>query len=936
MNFQKSPSPDRSFGAAANIFRLWILVAILSQNLSGAQETKKSAPASASAQKAEEKFLNGLWARGYYDLADDYLAELNQLQKIDSKRIDWLKARSKFEEAGVQVDLSKRRGLLEKSVTEMSRSISTMEASDESVNARLIQVKAVIELAHLLLVDSQDQPTPSQAEVLLKQSRERLSEARKYNSSLIDGLLKREKTFKLPVLPDDPRRPEFESTQLDRLNAQLQSALIDYEEAQTWPDKSDERQKKLTQANEILQKLYEQNRQQIAGQNARLWQAKCLQELGKLPEASGIYGELIDQADQALKSIKRRAMYFRLLAYRDRGDFALAADEANRWLSTYPDQARTDDGLGVQLELARNIILQFPKAATKEKTAGERVARERLSSVVRVYSRHQAEARKLLNQIRKSGPEINPSRLDLTAAMAAGQEALELKDWSRAEKCFEAASAKALTSKDIPNYVKARYFQTVALFRSEKYYEAYVLGNHIARRYPSIALSANSAEVACAAMTYAYNDMKSVDPASDLNRLTELAVFITKTWPDSPQSDSSRITMAEIARGQGRYDEAAKALNAIPPTSEQFGDAQAKLGLVLWRKSQSLNKESAKTEVDKNATDAIAAFRKSIEIRSKSGVPDEDLKVIGTRLDLADALIMIGNPAESITILNESESHLNQAPAELQSRLRRTKVRALIASDQLDQALNDLQKAEKSGQNADELSSLYFQLGQSIQDEMKELQAKSDGRLVRVRQSYQSFLKSLAGSKAGDSWQALQWVAEAQLENNQPAAALATFDQIHSKYIKQESFERDPANAQRITRTLIKTAEAARKSGQFQQANTTLMSLKAKNPNLLPLMMEQGRLLEDSGKSSEAFLHWRTLATRLGNLTPRPTEYYESWIEVAHSLEKQGKSATAKQTLAGILRLGGTKIPPEWKSAIESEIKRLSSSTTPKKTGVKS
>ena len=297
---------------------------------------------------------------------------------------------------------------------------------------------------------------------------------------------------------------------------------------------------------------------------------------------------------------------------------------------------------------------------------------------------------------------------------------------------------------------------------------------------------------------------------------------------------------------------------------------------------------------------------------------------------------MIGNPAESITILNESESHLNQAPAELQSRLRRTKVRALIASDQLDQALNDLQKAEKSGQNADELSSLYFQLGQSIQDEMKELQAKSDGRLVRVRQSYQSFLKSLAGSKAGDSWQALQWVAEAQLENNQPAAALATFDQIHSKYIKQESFERDPANAQRITRTLIKTAEAARKSGQFQQANSTLMSLKAKNPNLLPLMMEQGRLLEDSGKSSEAFLHWRTLATRLGNLTPRPTEYYESWIEVAHSLEKQGKSATAKQTLAGILRLGGTKIPPEWKSAIESEIKRLSSSTTPKKTGVKS
>lgn len=933
MNYLISNIPNHSKYSTLRSVSLSVLLTFYFTQTSWSQSASKSEKPTSNSKNKEEVFLEGLWARGYYDLASDYLSQLKNFKKIDAKRIDWLNARSTFEEASVQVDLIKRRGLLEKSVSQMSQSISAMTDSNESLLARLPQVRTIIELAHLLWVESQDQPTPSQAEVLLKEARQRLDDARKYNDILTDGLSKREKTFKLPVLPDDPRRPEFESTQLDRLNAQLQSALIDYEEAQTWPDKSNERKEKLTQANLILQKLYEQNRQQIAGQNARLWQAKCLQELGKLPEASGIYGELIDQADPALKVIKRRAMYFRLLAYRDRGDFALAADEAIRWLSAFPDQSRTDDGLGVQLELARNILLNLPKSTASEKVARERTAGERLGNVVRVYSRHQAEARKLLNQIRKSGPEINPQRLDLTTAFAAGQESLELKDWSRAEKCFEVAAQKSQAVKDNLNYVKARYFQSIALFRSDQYYESFVLGNHIARQYPSTALAANAAEIAVASMTYAYNELKTVDPTSDLNRLTELAEYVTKTWPDTPQSDTCLITLGEIARGQGRFDTAARYLEKINSSSDKFGDAQSKLGLVLWRKSQSFKPGSAETLIYKTNQDAIDAFRRSLDHSVKIGLPSEDPKLIGTRLDLADVLILIGKPSESLMILKDVEQKSKESPAELQSRLRRTKVRALIATHQLEQALSDLQTAEISGQGAEEISALYFQLGQSIQEEIKELKAKSDGRLVRVRQSYQSFLKALAASKAGDSWQSLQWVAEAQLDDNQPAAALATLQQINTKYILNENFSNDPANRQRINRTLLKTAEAARIASQFPLASASLSTVSSQNPNLLPLMMEQGRLLEAQGKTNEAFLHWRSLATRLGGLNPRPSEYYESWIEVAQSLEKQGKSSTARQTLAGILRLGGSKIPPEWRSALEKEMNRISPPNTPKKSG---
>lgn len=877
-------------------------------------------------KKQEDRFIEGLWERGYYDLAGDYIAELKRLNRLDASQIAWLDARSAYEEATAQPDLARRKTLLEQSISKMESAIRTIKDAARADDARLVQVRAVIELAHLLWVDSQDQPTAGQKDVLLKQSRARQADARKVNNALLTSLATREKSFKLPVLPDDPRRPDYERTQLDRLNAELQAALIDYEEAQSWPEKSPERTKLLTSAMQTLKQLHEANRGQVAGQNARLWQAKCLQELGNLPEASGIYGELIDQADPALRELRRRAMYFRIIAYRDRGDFALAADECRRWLDAFPDQARTEDGIGVQLELARNILLQLPKAAPNEKAAGERVARERLGAVLRVYSRHQAEARKLLAQLRKTTPDVNPEKLEYAAALAAGQEAMELKDFTRAQKCFDAAANKAAKAKETPNYVKARYFESVCLFRSENYYESYVLGSHLARRYPSDTLSPNAAEIALAAMTYAYNAYKNVDAVSDLNRLIETAQYTAKTWPQSAQADTARVTLGEVYRGQGKFDEAVSILKAVGKTSEQFGEAQAKLGLVLWRKSQSQTGSAATA----TANEAVTAFRNSLSSQLAKGVPADDPRIITTQLDLADVLSLTGKATESVKIVAEAEKVAAKAPPELKARVQRLKVRSLIATDQLEQAIADLATAEKNGLDVADLSALYFQLGQSLQDEMASLKAAGDGRYVRVRQSYQAFLKALAASKAGGSWQALQWVAEAQLEDDQPAAALQTFVKIRSEFLDQEGFKNDPANAQRISRSLIKTVEAARKAGQLPIATTTLRELEAKSPNLLPVIMEKGRLLEAQGKLNDAFAHWRGLTTRLAATKPRPDEYYQAWLELAHVLEKQGKSPTARQTLAGVLRLGGTGFPAQWKLAFDAEIKRLSSTTTQK------
>lgn len=920
-----------SIGAALAAF---VVLSSSCSSLARAQNGDKP-PETASVNISRiEKFLDGLWSRGYFELADQYLAETRTAGKVDGAILDWLEARSDFENASIQVDLARRKGLLERSISKMKAVLPRLGDSSRAIDARSALVRALVELAHLFKLESADRPTASQKEAQLRLSRARFGEARDTNVALDAAIVAKEKTFVLPVLRDDPRRPDFETTQLQRLNSQIQSALIDYEEAQTWPAKSPQQVKLLEKSAETLKSLYENNRQQVAGQNARLWQARCLQELGKLGEASGVYGEIIDQLDPALKTLRRRAQYFRITAYRDREEHALAADEARRWLDANPDQLRTDDGLGVQLELARNILAQLPKAGGSEKAAGERIARERLNQVVRVYSRHQPEARALLDQIRKTTTETPSDRLDATAALAAGQEALELKDYARAEACFAVAARKTSPGKDKAGHVKARYFQAVAAFRGGRYYEAYVLGSHVAARFPSEPLAANAAEVALAAMTYAYNSLKSVDPQSDLSRLTALADSIRKSWPGTSQADSARITLAEIARGQGRYSDAVADLEAVPATSDQYAEARSKLGLVLWRIARSGGTaEKVDTTVPLKAR---RAFEASIEKRTRDGVPADDPKLIETRLDLADLIITMGRFDEALDQLAGLEEHLEDAQETLASRARRLKVKALIAADRLDQALDDLARAESSGQSADELTALYFQLGQSLQDVLKELKLNADGRYVRVRQTYGKFLKALASSKAGDSWEAMQWVAEAQLEDGQAADALKTLRQIDAKYLSRTEFSNDPENGSRLVRSQLKIAEAARKSRDFAAADTALAAASAKNANLLPVLMEKGHLLSDRGKSTEAFSYWRNLATRLGTATPRPEEYYECWLEVAKVLEKQGKASTARQTLAGIVRLNGSKMPAEWKSRLEAEMSRLARpgpATTSKKGG---
>ena len=93
----------------------------------------------------------------------------------------------------------------------------------------------------------------------------------------------------------------------------------------------------------------------------------------------------MEHADPRLRELQRNVGYFYIVALAKRKQYALAADEAARWLATYNrrDELRSPEGLGVLIELAKNIDAQMPEFRRHERPKASAGSSTSVSQVVR-------------------------------------------------------------------------------------------------------------------------------------------------------------------------------------------------------------------------------------------------------------------------------------------------------------------------------------------------------------------------------------------------------------------------------------------------------------------------------------------------------------------------------------------------------------------------
>jgi cellulose synthase operon protein C len=903
-------------------------------------------------------FLQALRDHGLHDKALEYIELLRTDTALPGNikdLLDFEQGRTLIDEAAKSSDLALREELLKDARNKLDEFAKAHAQLAQARDALVLMAKLLIERGHLAMLFSDEATDPVKKEAKAAEARAAFTQAHEAYANAIAPLQAALKNYPAYTDEKDPRHAERAALHISLLDATLQKGVADFELAHTFPPGSAERNKVLKEALDQFESLYKNYRTQMVGLAAQMYQAKCYEEQGNVDAAVGIYKQLMEHGDPALRALQRNVGYFYIVALAKRKQYALAADEATRWLATYNhrDEQRSPEGLGVLIELAKNIEAQMADAAPAERPKGARRIIDAANLVVKYASPHKKEALALLKKYKPSAAVRAEEvvRLSYEDAMGQADEAMASHEWERAIALLKAAVRKADTAKNtdrpepqsssglkgkadstkaIDKANLARYNLAFSFYMNKQYYESDVMAEHLARRYPQGGLSGKVTEIGMQSLADAYNTYTEIDRRSDITRLIDLARYTAETWPDREEGDSARMNLGLIYSGMGQYDKAIETLAGVRTRSPKWVEAQTRIGAAHWAKSRDLerlgNAAAAQTEAQK----AVEFLNVSLKARRDAGAAPTDPGLMGTVGDLSVVLTETGKPADALALLAPVVKAQTVKTGAGFARLMEAQLKALITSGQVEPAIASMKELEQAGGAANR-AQLYYKLGKLLEKELESLkQKKNTSALSRMHQAYKTFLTTLADSKTGQTYDSLQWAGEGLLTLDADKEAEKVFRRVLAEFTQDPQFVQQPNGRTRLLRTRLKLAAALRGQGKaekekFDEANTLVEELLEKNKRYIEPRFEKCNLLEaeaefNRGSWATALQQWENLAKAMEGVHPRSLLYYDAWYHVASVLYKRKEPVKARQTLMGVMRLSPGVGGPEMKAKYEALI----------------
>lgn len=890
--------------------------------------------------RTAERFLQALRDQGLHDLALDDIGFLRGDEGIPAKlkeELDYHEGRTLVDEASRTSDLARRRELLERASARLRTFVQEHPDNSLSREALVEIARLVYERGHLAMLVVDETQDAARKNEKLEEARAAFREARETFGRAAERLETEHLKYAGFIPKDDPRLEERDKVRAAMLHAQLQRAITAYELAQSYPAETPERTSTLDEALKEFQEIENNYRSSFAGLTAQMWRAKCFEEQGKLGEAIGIYQQLLAQSDPSLRGLRRHVGFFYIVALGKREDYALAVDEAMRWLQTYSqrEERRSAEGLGVLLELAKSLDAQMndQTPANERKQASARIA-EALSQVVRQASPYKKDALELLKKYKPNAAveAQELSRLSLDEAMTQGEEAIAAHEWDRAVAFLKAAIAKGDLQRDIDKINLARYNLAFAHYMNKQYYEADVLAEFLARRYPGWDRSALASTIAREALIDAYNTYTQVNRTADLERFIDLAEYTARTWPDREEGDDARIALGQIHQGRGDYDQAMEQFTAVRDRSSRKFEARSRLGAAHWAKSRALSRQgdAHAQEAEAEAAIAVETLKSALEAREAAGAPPEDTGYLNNAADLATVLSESGKPNDALATLQPIVDKQTTKTGAAYARLMEAYLLAQINAGQVEPAIASMKAIEAASADGGR-AQLYFKLGRLLEREMDRLRENNDAAaLEKTRASFRSFLGALTENKSGQTYESLQWAAESLLSLDAGAEAEAVLRRVLTEFTDDPNFRNQPGATERALRTKVKLAAALRVQTKFDEASSLLDEILADETfkRYLEPLVEKGMLLDAQAEAGQgswaaARAHWQNLAGRLKAVRPRPAAYFDAWLRAATASAKDKQVAQARQILTGIIRLNPTLGSPEMKKKYEDMLKEL-------------
>ena len=463
-----------------------------------------------------------------------------------------------------------------------------------------------------------------------------------------------------------------------------------------------------------------------------------------------------------------------------------------------------------------------------------------------------------------------------------------------------------ITGSDLRKLNSNRYLAVYIMFLKQDYFNAIMLADFVVRNYSTDPMSEAMADLEMSILRSQFsNVVQSMrkDGKSDaaiqeatkfeLSKMAKLAKIIqTRTASKGPEmADNawSYVCDSFIDIGDTKHGEAA--LSMISENSDKRANCEIRTGNLLWnnylrgmRADLSARPDKKKLQEFKDTSQKI--LQNGIDRMKKNMEAGEEPtpNLVTATYTLANLKLNSGDAAGALELLNEpqfgplalikKDSPLVQKN-EMDIKALRLALRALVASQQLDDAktIMDLlekrvemsEDASENGKTKEEqLTNIYLTLGMELKENLEVFNREGEKdkaeSLVKGFEVFLDKIASLPNIKYGQmAWVAQTYlslgeneVAESKEVNDKAKAyfgkAVETYDGILKNLKEKEGFTKNPELTARIVNERLARCLAI--SEKYEDAIKKMGEILSKTPNDIELQAEAVRCYQKWGEST--------------------------------------------------------------------------------------
>jgi len=872
--------------------------------------------ACAHAVEPVDDMLQELRHRRMYDTAIDYLESLAASPGADAA----LRERLVYEQAVTLTEAAAQTKDTVSRDSQLARADALFEKFLKESPGNALAGSAQIQRANLLVERGRAELAAAKA---AGGAADKVDNARKLFGKAEGGFEAAEKQLsaelaKMPKLVDPAdtvaaaRKRQLSS---DVAQVRMLRPTIDCELAASYEHGSAAAKKHLVAAAKSYAALVEAYRTRPAGLLARMYEGRCYQEMGEIQRALGCFRQLMDlEAADETRAIKTKGTRYGLECLTDESQkkYQEAIERGERWEKESATAASDADALAIRYLTAvayQGQSSSLPaKDPNRKKLAG--VARQRVGPVASQPGEFQRPARMLLvalggnkevkrgaakttfadafEQAKQSLEKMQLVEAELKAARDKGDkaaaEALERQkreNSDAARQSLELALAVADAKIAADDLNSARYYLCYLHWDAGELYDAAVIGDFLARRYPDSPAGRQGARIALAAYVRMYGESRDAEKTFEARQIEAIADLIFKQWPDGGEADEAALSLVNFYTTSNQGAKAVELLKKIPETSPRRGQAELRAGQALWsaylRRSQAPAAERPpQAELDQLKKQAQEVLEQGVARMEKADKIDPTL--VAAVFALAQICVDTGQPDKAIEWLENPKvgpltliAAKNPAVARESFVIEANKLalRAYIAvnpqqlkkAEQVMDSLEKLVQGAGDAKAAENLTAIYISLGRELQQHLQDLRKSGQTKqLDAVTQAFEVFLDRVIKRDTGNNYASLNWVAETYASlgggfddgaDEVSSRAADYFQKAATAYGRLlEMAEKDPKfkdNPDSLVAVRLRLADCDRRAGKFDDAIKALEAVLKAKPNLLSAQVQAAETYQAQG-----------------------------------------------------------------------------------------